>query len=84
MVYPSGAPNAELRSHDRHIELADRAKPEEDGGEPDYFGVKEGQSFLIGLLPQLNIIDHIPIDYMHNCLLGKIVCEDTIWNAMPL
>lgn len=77
MVYPSGAPDAELRSHDRHIELADRAKPVEDG-EQDYFGVKAGQSFLIGLLPQLDIIDHLPIDYMHNCLLGKIVWEETI------
>lgn len=69
MVYPAGG-NAELRTHDRHLELASRAKPEEDAPF-EYFGIKEGQNFLVTILPELNIIDDLVIDYMHNCLLGK-------------
>ena len=33
MVYPSGA-TAPLRTHDRHLELADRTDPDD---APDYF-----------------------------------------------
>ena len=69
MVYPAGG-NAMLRTHDRHLELASRAKPEEDAPHK-YFGIKEGQNFLVTVLPELNIIDDLVIDYMHNCLLGK-------------
>ena len=52
--------------------MADRANPEEEEG-PEYFGVKEGRPFLVDVLPELNIIDNLVIDYMHNCLLGKIL-----------
>lgn len=69
MVYPAGG-SATFRTHARHLELADRVKPEEDA-EHDYYGVKEGRNFLVEILPQLNIIDDLVIDYMHNCLLGK-------------
>ena len=65
-VYPHGG-SAPLRTHERHLQLADRAN-QDDG--PDYYGVKEGRSFLVTILPELNIIDHLVIDYMHNCLLG--------------
>ena len=68
MVFPVGD-SASIRTHGRHLELASRANPEEDG--PEYFGIKEGQNFLVEILPELNIIDHLVIDYMHNCLLGR-------------
>ena len=70
MVYPSGS-LAVLRSHERHLELADRLMPDEDGPN-DYYGVAEGRSFLVGLLPELNLVDDLVIDYMHNCLLGFV------------
>ena len=68
MVYPAGS-QSEHRTHDRHLELADRVNPHQDG--PEYFGVKEGRSFLVNALPEINLIDDLVIDYMHNCLLGK-------------
>ena len=42
MVYPSGS-LATLRTHERHIELADRLMPEDDGPN-DFFGVSKGRS----------------------------------------
>ena len=71
MVYPAAMGNEEitLRTHERHLELAERVHPNMDK-DHDFFGVKEGVSFLIETLPHLDIIDDIIIDYMHNCLLG--------------
>ena len=68
MVYPSGG-TAQLRTHDRHLELADRTNPDD---APDYFGVTEGRSFLVGILPNINLVDDLVIDYMHNCCLGFV------------
>ena len=68
MVYPAGSREM-LRTHERHLELADRQKPEDKLN--TYFGVKKGRTFLVDILPQLNLIDDIVIDYMHNCLLGE-------------
>ena len=68
MVYPAGNQSTH-RTHDRHLELADRVNPHQDGSE--YFGVKEGRSFLVNALPEINLIDDLVIDYMHNCLLGN-------------
>ena len=69
MVYPAGE-SANLRSHERHLELADRLYPERDG-EHDYYGVKEGRSFLLEVLPHLDIVNDLVVDYMHNTVLGK-------------
>ena len=71
MVYPAGG-KASHRTHDRHLELANRVNPDEDAAS-DYFGVKEGISFLVKILPQMDIINDLVIDYMHNCLLGNIL-----------
>ena len=70
MVYPSGS-LATLRTHERHIELADRLMPEDDGPN-EFFGVSKGRSFLVNILPELNLVDDLVIDYMHNCLLGFV------------
>ena len=56
MVYPAGR-TAPLRTHARHLELAQRAGPESDANE-EYFGVKEGPIFLTEILPNLDIGDH--------------------------
>ena len=72
MVYPVSNDEHPLRSHQRHLELAQRAHPELDGGPNDYYGVKEGVNFLIETLPDLDIVNDVIIDYMHNCLLGKV------------
>ena len=69
MVYPRGG-TAPLRTHERHIELADRSQPDDEDN--DYYGVTEGRSFLVSLLPDLDLVNHLVIDYMHNCLLGFV------------
>ena len=69
MVYPYGG-DAAFRTHERHIELADRSQT--DDGDNDFYGVTKGRSFLVKLLPELNLVDHLVIDYMHNCLLGFV------------
>ena len=70
MVYPAGSDDSTLRSHNRHLELAERIHPESDG--PDFYGVKQGITFLIESLPHIDIINDIVIDYMHNCCLGRV------------
>ena len=72
MVYPASNEEAPLRTHMRHLELADRAKPEQDGGEHDYYGVNEGRPFLTKIFPQMDVVQDVVIDYMH------LVCEGTI------
>ena len=69
MVYPVSNVESTLRSHQRHLELAEQVHPDLDMPH-DFYGVKKGLSFLIETLPHLDIINDIPIDYMHNCLLG--------------
>ena len=71
MVYPAGCEGGTLRSHNRHLQLAERINPDVDRPN-EYYGVKEGVSFLIEILPHLDIINDIVIDYMHNCCLGMI------------
>ena len=73
MVYPAGHEETELRTHDRHLELADRAKPEQDG--EHYYGVKRGRPFLTKIFPQMDVVQDIVIDYMH------LVCEGKIWHS---
>ena len=70
MVYPVSNEEFELRTHARHLELADRANPEQDG--PDYFGVKPGRPFLSKIFPHMDVVRDIVIDYMH------LVCEGMI------
>ena len=74
MVYPAGSEDSTLRSHNRHLELAEQVNPDLDSPH-EFYGVKKGVSFLIETLPQLDIINDIVIDYMHNCLLGMI-CDN--------
>ena len=71
MVYPASNEEAPLRTHTRHLELADRAKPEQDG-EHDFFGVHEGRPFLTKIFPQMDVVQDIVIDYMHLVCEGKI------------
>ena len=76
MVYPAGG-TAVLRTHNRHLELASRMNADEDS-QFDFYGVKEGDNFLVESLPHLNIINDLVIDWMHNCCLGNQleVCTD--------
>ena len=69
MVYPAGI-TAPLRTHARHMELAQRVGPESDMGN-EFFGVHEGPIFLTEILPGVDIVRDICIDWMHN------VCEGT-------
>ena len=73
MVYPANGEEAELRSHERHLQLARRStlNPEEDA-ENEFYGVNEGKPFLTKVLPDLDLIYDICIDWMHNVLEGKI------------
>ena len=71
MVYPVSNEEGTLRSHGRHLELAERTHKDLDAPH-DYYGVKSGLSFLFETLPHLDIINDIVIDYMHNCCLGMI------------
>ena len=74
MVYPASNDEVRLRTHARHLELADRARPEQD--EPhDYYGVKSGRPFLTKIFPQMDVVQDIVIDYMH------LVCEGIIWQS---
>lgn len=68
MVFPAGT-RADLRSHERHMELAARAGPSSDE-DMEFYGVKEGPLFVSKILPHLDIIGDITIDWMHNVLEG--------------
>ena len=67
MVYPVSNEEFDLRTHARHMELADRVNPEQD--EPDYYGVKAGRPFITKIFPAMDIVKDIVIDYLH------LVCE---------
>ena len=69
MVFPAGT-RAELRSHARHMELAGRDGPSSDE-ENEYYGVKEGRLFVTEILPHLDIVRDVTIDWMHNVLEGE-------------
>ena len=69
MVFPAGT-TAELRSHDRHMELASMSGPYSDE-DNEYYGVKQGPIFLAEILPHLDIVRDITIDWMHNVLEGE-------------
>lgn len=71
MVYPAGE-TAALRSHERHLELADQVYPEQDG-EHDFYGIKKGRTFLSEVLPHLDLVNDLVIDYMHNTVLGNVL-----------
>ena len=73
MVYPADGEEAELRSHEQHLQLAQRTilNTEQDQ-ELDFYGVKEGKPFLAKVLPDFDLIHDICIDWMHNVLEGKI------------
>ena len=73
MVYPANGEEAELRSHERHLQLARRSRlnTAEDALE-EFYGVKEGKIFLTKVLPHLDLVYDICIDWMHNVLEGKI------------
>ena len=71
MVFPAGT-TAELRTHQRHMELAARAGPSSDEEpEHEFYGVKEGPIFLSEVLPHIDIVRDITIDWMHNVLEGE-------------
>ena len=66
----------EFRTHDRHMELAARAGPSEDE-ENNFYGVHEGELFLTEVVPHLDIVTDIVIDWMHN------VCEGDKLKVVP-
>ena len=68
MVYPHGRV-AEERTHARHVQLSQRSNSND--SEHDYFGIRRS-SFLLEVLPELDIIEDIPVDYMHTVLLGNV------------
>ena len=72
MVYPASNDEVRLRTHARHLELADRAKPEEDERH-DYYGVKPGRPFITKIFPQMDVVGDIVIDYMHLVCEGKVL-----------
>ena len=47
MVYRAGG-NAPLRTHDRHMDLAQRVEPDSDEYPGEYYGVKEGPLIKAG------------------------------------
>ena len=70
MVYPAGAEEADLRSHDHHLELAERAHSEDEAH--DYYGIKSGRPFITKIFPDMDIVKDVVIDYMHLVCEGKI------------
>ena len=63
MVYPAGT-RGELRTHERHLELASRTGPTlSEDEEDEFYGVYEGIPFLTEVVPNLDIIRDIPIDW---------------------
>ena len=72
MIYPVDNDEFDLRTHARHLELADRAKPQQDAPH-DYYGIKSGRPFITKIFPQMDIVRDIVIDYMH------LVCEGMMW-----
>ena len=71
MVYPADGEEAELRSHERHLQLARRSNLTSEDEEEDFFGVREGKIFLAKVLPHLDLVYDICIDWMHLVLEGK-------------
>ena len=70
-MYPAGS-RAELRTHERHMQLASREGPESDAlPENDFYGVKEGTPFLSEILPDFDLVRDICIDWMHNVCEGS-------------
>ena len=62
-VYPAGT-RGELRTHDRHLELAARAgTTRKEDLKNDFYGVYEGTPFVTTSVPNLDIISDIPIDW---------------------
>ena len=52
------------------MELAGRDGPSSDE-ENEYYGVKEGRLFVTEILPHLDIVRDVTIDWMHNVLEGE-------------
>ena len=77
MVYPAGIEETNLRNHDRHLELADRARPREDE-QHEYYGVKSGRPFLTKIFPNMDIVRDIVVDWMHLVCEGKARLSN--WN----
>ena len=71
MVFPADGEVAELRCHERHIQLSRRSNMTEEDEERDFYGVKEGKPFLAKVLPHLDLVYDICIDWMHLVLEGK-------------
>ena len=72
MVYPAGVEEVHLRSHARHLELADRAHEEDGEHGRDYYGVKAGRPFITKIFPHMDIVGDVVIDYMHLVCEGKL------------
>ena len=68
MVYPAGT-RGELRTHERHLEIASRTGPMDDELN-DFYGIHEGVPFLTDVVPHLDIIRDIPIDWRARFTLG--------------
>ena len=71
MVYPADGVQAEMRSHERHLQLARRSNVTAEDAERDFYGVREGKPFLAKILPHIDIVYDICIDWMHLVLEGK-------------
>ena len=76
MVYPADGEEAAMRSHDRHLQLARRSNMNAEDKKSDFYGVKEGKPFLAKVLPHLDLVYDICIDWMHLVLEGKNDCLD--------
>lgn len=70
MVYPAGVEEVHLRSHARHLELADRAHEEDQLH--DFYGIKPGRPFITKIFPHMDIVGDVVLDYMHLVCEGKI------------
>ena len=74
-VYGVGV-RGDARTHARHMQLAARAGPAEDAlPGNDFYGVHEGTLFLTQVVPHLDIIEDVVIDWMHNICEGKLVTD---------
>ena len=71
MVYPANGEEADRRSHERHLQLARRSNMSPEDEEADFYGVNEGKLFLAKVLPHLDLVFDICIDWMHLVLEGK-------------
>ena len=69
-VYPAGT-RGDLRTHDRHLELASRTGPtKKEDRKSDFYGVYEGTPFLTKVVPHLDLIYDIPIDWRADSTLN--------------